>query len=309
MSISSDVLSHILGYATKYPQKYSISKEQYSLSKKTTKEEFNKKYPNFMRDIETFKYHVNRAALLKQWEDINIMVSLTSNIDDIFHDKYVKYAITVFHRFNKDDMADELIKKYKPEFVLSLLAHDYTGIDIPNELVLMTRSLYLGGEYEDNIREEFKDLKKSKKKTIISKIIQSEYQIGNVDQNSWKFLTGKTVNSFNVIVYLMVGDPIKLEIPINNRLDIYSYTMKSIKDNKILDVYWVSNRSTIAEISIVTPTIINNIYTMVKRIGNIFPTVYSVSFNPVLVNLFYNNMTINPNTGSNVIKDIIESKK
>ena len=320
MMIPDDIVNEILGYITNYPQNYPISRSQYMMINKKTEDKFHNKYPNFKRDIHTSMYHINMCALTEQWEDINIIVSLI-NMDKYIslsiENLMVKYAIAVFHRFGRFDMAINMMIKYDPDPDISHLipvqnsyinhqSNSYTNIIC--ELVYIMYALELGNKCTSRMIHYYTNLHPIRNMDMDS-IIPTIYQIGNINNESYKFITGKDMEFIPICNTVEKGKTI--QIPINTHLDMYSYLLSTVGINEKVIACYLGKRLYFYElcsIFIVTPIILDAISEYLGDNKRIIMNPSNI-YNPVIISVLYKYIGQNGFTSKYIpiIRDIIKS--
>lgn len=270
-----ELLSKVFSYTTKYPQKYKmISKGVSSYIENRSLGEFLDKYPRILWSIQHAQYQLNRATILSQWEDFNIILDLyvNSNAKQIDKSDAIKYAIAIAHRYGKDELVDRLIYKHKPKMnFYKLSKYNYTrdesDINRVNdfndhtiELILFTR-LYRLPEFKDQVMDELGRFIydfKSNNQLDIDRIEDLESHIGNVDAKSWYALTGKHnvyLKSYKLgFLY---------DVPIDQNKDIYTYIIMNGEMNT--SEFVEGNLYDIFTLNIITVSIMNAVGTFIKN--------------------------------------------
>lgn len=295
-NISSDISpdiwgSNILPYVSSYPKYKGISKEisKYYLPPKDMNY-IKKEYQNFDISITLFQYHLNRAALKKQWDDFIVLVNLIVNSikdknDDI--GDYLLVAIGIAYTFGKKDIVTYILEKYNPSYDTDFEYDDmeflrYRFIQAQYQLEIPHQSpkahqwlldIYDDDEYfADGFNEYQGDLFGAINHDIISYFK--------------KFNPPKKINKYGVemtmdyntykdgLTYILTDEKLKSQLLKNN--SITEITHYIIKEN------------------VITIPMLNTLYTLLKNEKNkIALRIWDSGYeNPIIINMFHKYLDI-----------------
>lgn len=252
MSIPPEVVSKIIGYTTSYPQKYkTISKSVASYITDTPKSMIDKKYPNiFIMPKEIAIFQLNKMALENEWEDFIIVINMyidkykDNKLDKI---SFIKWAVSIAHRFGQEQIANKLVSKYNPKidskgmrkYNVSSNRYDSRYDDFSTnvlEIILFTIKNRLNkGQYTNELEfvlPQIKGMINSNKSLFI----------GNVDRDSYiRLRDDSTLPPDHIVLSDLQG--VSHIIPMGGKysyLDFYSYLLitnpnyKSYKDIHVI---------------------------------------------------------------------------